>query len=211
MCYTNKKKYLREALMLFPPASPQKTYFFFFLFIMALVPSFTTHETTGTAPFAAPFATTTPASTVSLAACTIPLLTFFPASLLMASLKASATLGGSVSTSSSLSSNLGRGKEGRSVSFPCAGPWKKKKREKGRGTHPLMRSSSPLDGSPARNSLGPDGEAESCEEERSEVVGRGRSEEFWTGIRGVREVGEKKKGLRGTHLPDATAPLQVGR
>ena len=66
-----------------------------------------------------------------------------------------------------------------------------------------MRSSSPLDGSPARNSLGPDGEAESCEEERSE--------EFWTGIRGVREVGEKKKGLRETHLPDATAPLQVGR
>ena len=39
-----------------------------------------------------------------------------------------------------------------------------------------MRSSSPLDGSPARNSLGPDGEAESCEEERSEVMGRGRSE-----------------------------------
>ena len=74
-----------------------------------------------------------------------------------------------------------------------------------------MRSSSPLDGSPARNSLGPDGEAESCEEERSEVVERGRSEEFWTGIRGVREVGEKKKGLRETHLPDATAPLQVGR
>uniref|UniRef100_A0A7S3FSC5 Uncharacterized protein n=1 Tax=Chloropicon roscoffensis TaxID=1461544 RepID=A0A7S3FSC5_9CHLO len=158
--------------MLFPPASPQKTYFFFFLFIMALVPSFTTHETTGTAPFAAPFATTTPASTVSLAACTIPLLTFFPASLLMASLKASATLGGSVSTSSSLSSNLGRGKEGRSVSFPCAGPLKKKKRERERNSpaHEKLK--------PARRVAG------------AEFAGPGRG---------------------GRVLPDATAPLQVGR
>ena len=81
--------------------------------MMALVPSLTTQVTTGTAPFAAPLATTTPASTVSLAAWTMPLRTLLPVSLLMASLKALATSGGEDSMTSSLRSALRR--EGRGV------------------------------------------------------------------------------------------------
>ena len=61
-----------------------------------------------------------------------------------------------------------------------------------------MRSSSPLDGSPARNSLGPDGEAESCEEERSgEKWGGEGARSFGRGFAASERLERRRKDCAG--------------
>ena len=61
-----------------------------------------------------------------------------------------------------------------------------------------MRISSPLDGSPARNSLGPDGEAESCEEERSgEKWGGEGARSFGRGFAASERLERRRKDCAG--------------